>query len=116
HHDALAIAQLGGVSILALKLTKSAGILGTMAIARIAEAAGMSCYVGCMIETSLASAARPQRALAAAQRHVVDRAHRRGGRDELLRGLHDRDLARDRGLPAGSAGGGAGDVGLRAVR
>src|SRR5713101_2284403 len=40
-HDALAIARLGGVSILALKLTKSAGILGTMAIARIAEAAGM---------------------------------------------------------------------------
>ena len=32
-HDALAIARLGGVGILALKLTKSAGILGTMAIA-----------------------------------------------------------------------------------
>ena len=28
-----------------------------MAIARIAEAAGMSCYVGCMIETSLGTAA-----------------------------------------------------------
>src|SRR5262245_8552084 len=65
-HDALAIARLGGVSILALKLTKSAGILGTMAIARIAEAAGMSCYVGCMIETSLGTAAYLQVALAAA--------------------------------------------------
>ena len=65
-HDALAIAQLGGVSILALKLTKSAGILGTMAIARIAEAAGLSCYVGCMIETSLGTAAYLQVALAAA--------------------------------------------------
>jgi len=65
-HDALAIARRGGVSILALKLTKSAGILNTMAIARIAEAAGMSCYVGCMIETSLGTAAYLQVALAAA--------------------------------------------------
>src|SRR5207249_4010233 len=65
-HDALAIARLGGVSILGLKLTKSAGILGTMAIARIAEAAALSCYVGCMIETSLGTAAYLQVALAAA--------------------------------------------------
>ncbi len=65
-HDALAIARLGGVSILALKLTKSAGILGTMAIARIAQAAGMGAYVGCMIETSLGTAAYLQVALAAA--------------------------------------------------
>jgi len=65
-HDALAIARLGGVSILALKVTKSAGILGTMAIARIAEAAGLGCYVGCMIETSLGTAAYLQVALAAA--------------------------------------------------
>ena len=64
-HDALAIARLGGVSILALKLTKSAGILGTMAIARIAQAAGMGCYVGCMIETSLGTAAYLHVALAA---------------------------------------------------
>jgi muconate/chloromuconate cycloisomerase len=65
-HDALAIARLGGVSILALKLTKSAGILGAMAVARIAEAAGLGCYVGCMIETSLGTAAYLQVALAAA--------------------------------------------------
>lgn len=65
-HDALAIARRGGVSILALKLTKSAGLLGTMAIARIAEAAGLGCYVGCMIETSLGTAAYLQVALAAA--------------------------------------------------
>ena len=64
-HDALAIARLGGVSILGLKLTKSAGILGTMAIARIAEAAGLGCYVGCMIESSLGTAAYLQVALAA---------------------------------------------------
>lgn len=64
--DALAIARLGSVGILGLKLTKSAGILGTMAIARIAEAAGMGCYMGCMIETSLGTAAYLQVALAAA--------------------------------------------------
>src|SRR6266508_4109675 len=64
--DALAIARLGGVSILGLKVTKSAGISGSMAIARIAEAAGMGCYVGCMIETSLGTAAYLQVALAAA--------------------------------------------------
>ena len=64
--DALAIARLGGVSVLGLKLTKSAGILGTMAVARIAEAAGLTCYVGCMIETSLGTAAYLQVALAAA--------------------------------------------------
>jgi len=64
--DALAIARLGGVSILGLKLTKSAGLIGSLAIARIAEAAGMSCYVGCMIETSLGTAAYLQVALAAA--------------------------------------------------
>jgi L-alanine-DL-glutamate epimerase-like enolase superfamily enzyme len=54
------------VSILALKLTKSAGILGTMAIARIAQAAGLGCYVGCMIETSLGTAAYLNVAVAAA--------------------------------------------------
>jgi muconate cycloisomerase len=64
--DALAIARRGGVSILALKLTKSAGLASTMAIARIAEAAGLGCYVGCMIETSLGTAAYLQAALAAA--------------------------------------------------
>ena len=47
-------------------VTKSAGLLGTMAVARVAEAAGMSCYVGCMIETSLGTAAYLQVALAAA--------------------------------------------------
>ena len=64
--DAMLIARLGGVSILGLKLTKSAGLIGSMAIARIAEAAAMGCYVGCMIETSLGTAAYLHVALAAA--------------------------------------------------
>jgi muconate cycloisomerase len=37
-----------------------------MAIARIAEATGLGCYVGCMIETSLGTAAYLQVALSAA--------------------------------------------------
>src|SRR5262249_4746335 len=65
-HDAMTIARLGALSILGLKVTKSAGLLGTMAIARIAEAAGLTCYVGCMIETSLGTAAYLHVALAAA--------------------------------------------------
>ena len=63
--DALAIARLGGVSILALKVTKSAGLVGAMAVARVAEAAGLGAYVGCMIETSLGTAAYLHVALAA---------------------------------------------------
>ena len=65
-HDALALARAGGVSILGLKVTKSAGLLGSLAVARVAEAAGMTCYVGCMIETSLGTAAYLHVALAAA--------------------------------------------------
>jgi muconate cycloisomerase len=64
-HEALDLARRGGVSILALKLTKSGGLANTMAIARIAEAAGLGCYVGCMIETSLGTAAYLHAALAA---------------------------------------------------
>jgi len=65
-HDALALARRGAVSILSLKLTKSGGLLGSLAIARVAAAAGMGCYVGCMIETSLGTAAYLHLALAAA--------------------------------------------------
>lgn len=65
-HDALALARLGGVGILSLKVTKSAGLAGAMAVSRVAEAAGLGCYVGCMIETSLGTAAYLHVALAAA--------------------------------------------------
>jgi muconate cycloisomerase len=47
-------ACLGGPTC---KVTKSAGILGALAVARVAEAAGLGGYVGCMIETSLGTAA-----------------------------------------------------------
>jgi muconate cycloisomerase len=64
-HDAMTIARLGGVSILGLKVTKSGGLLGSLAIARIAEGSGLTCYMGCMIETSLGTAAYLHVALAA---------------------------------------------------
>ncbi|HKW92014.1 MAG TPA: muconate/chloromuconate family cycloisomerase [Methylomirabilota bacterium] len=65
-HDALALARLGSISILSLKVTKAGGLLDSLAIARVAEAAGMGCYVGCMIETSLGTAAYLHLALSAA--------------------------------------------------
>jgi muconate cycloisomerase len=63
--DALSLIRHGGVSLVSLKLTKSGGLLGSLAIARIAEAAGLGGYVGCMIETSLGTAAYLQLALTA---------------------------------------------------
>jgi muconate cycloisomerase len=65
-HDALALTRLGSVAVFALKVTKSAGLAGSLAVAGIAEAAGIGCYVGCMIETSLGTAAYLQLALVAA--------------------------------------------------
>src|SRR5258708_22364968 len=56
-HDALALARLGSISILSLKPTKSGGLLGSLAIARVAEAAGIGCYGGGMSPTSLCTAA-----------------------------------------------------------
>src|SRR5262249_58717705 len=47
--DALAIARRGGVSILALKLTQSAGLAPTMASAGISEAPRLGSDVGCLI-------------------------------------------------------------------
>lgn len=63
--DALELARLGGVSILGLKVTKSGGLSSALTVARIAEAAGLTAYVGCMIETSLGTAAYLHLALAA---------------------------------------------------
>ncbi len=64
-HDVLALARLGGVGLVSLKPTKSAGLQGAMTVARVAEAAGLGAYVGCMIETSLGTAAALHVALAA---------------------------------------------------
>lgn len=55
--DALKVTQQRAARIFSLKLTKSGGFLATKKIAGIAEAAGIPCYVGCMIETSVGTAA-----------------------------------------------------------
>jgi muconate/chloromuconate cycloisomerase len=55
--DALALVQEGAADVFALKLTKAGGPLATMKTAAIAEAAGIPCYGGCMLETSIGTAA-----------------------------------------------------------
>jgi muconate cycloisomerase len=56
-HDALALAQNAAADIFALKLTKAGGPIATMKVAAIAQAAGISCYGGCMLESSVGTAA-----------------------------------------------------------
>lgn len=55
--DALDIVRRQSADVLALKLTKAGGPWATLQSAAIAEAAGMPCYGGCMLETSIGTAA-----------------------------------------------------------
>lgn len=55
--DALQLVQHAAADVFALKLTKAGGPLATMKTAAIAEAAGIPCYGGCMLETSIGTAA-----------------------------------------------------------
>jgi muconate cycloisomerase len=55
--DALHLVERRAADIFALKLTKAGGPLATMKTAAIAEAAGIPCYGGCMLETSIGTAA-----------------------------------------------------------
>jgi muconate cycloisomerase len=65
--DAFRVASCRAAQIFSLKLTKSGGFLATKKIAGIAEAAGIPCYVGCMIETSVGTAAYLQFTVSARQ-------------------------------------------------
>jgi muconate cycloisomerase len=56
-HDAQALVTASAADMLALKLAKSGGITAIRQIAAIAEAAGVSCYGGTTIETSVGTAA-----------------------------------------------------------
>jgi muconate cycloisomerase len=56
-HDALSLAQNSAANIFALKLTKAGGPMNTLKVAAIAQAAGISCYGGCMLESSVGTAA-----------------------------------------------------------
>lgn len=55
--DALQLVQQAAADVFALKLTKAGGPLATMRTAAIADAAGIPCYGGCMLETSVGTAA-----------------------------------------------------------
>jgi L-alanine-DL-glutamate epimerase-like enolase superfamily enzyme len=57
HHDAFKLASMGACDLLNIKLAKSGGNQTATKIDAIAQAAGIRCMVGCMIETRLALSA-----------------------------------------------------------
>jgi L-alanine-DL-glutamate epimerase-like enolase superfamily enzyme len=62
--DILEIIRLKAADMVNLKLQKSGGLRGAQQLARIAEAAGMPCQMGCMIETKIGITAATHLALA----------------------------------------------------
>jgi muconate cycloisomerase len=62
-HDAIALIKKDAASIFGLKLTKAGGLLSCKRLAGFAEGAGLYCYVGCMIETGIGTAAYLQLAV-----------------------------------------------------
>lgn len=55
--DAVELVRRNAADVFALKLTKAGGPFATLKSAAIAEAAGIPCYGGCMLETSIGTAA-----------------------------------------------------------
>lgn len=55
--DALDLVRRNAADVFALKLTKAGGPFATLKSAAIAEAAGVPCYGGCMLESSIGTAA-----------------------------------------------------------
>lgn len=56
-HDALAAAQAAAADTVSLKLVKHGGPFAMRRVAAVAEAAGLSLYGGCLLESSLGAAA-----------------------------------------------------------
>jgi muconate cycloisomerase len=56
-HSTHDIVREGAADILSYKLTKLGGLARALAVYRVADAAGLGAYIGCMIETSLGTAA-----------------------------------------------------------
>ena len=56
-HDAMRVVRLGAADIINLKIAKSAGIFYSRKIADIAEAAGLECIIGSMLEGWIGTAA-----------------------------------------------------------
>ncbi len=59
-HEMLAVARAGAADVVSLKLVKHGGLLGLHKVAAIAEAAGISLYGGCLLESSVGAAAHLQ--------------------------------------------------------
>ena len=59
-HDMLAVGCAGAADVVSLKLVKHAGLLGLKRVAAVAEAAGLSLYGGCLLESSVGAAAHLQ--------------------------------------------------------
>jgi muconate cycloisomerase len=55
--EALTLIRRQAVGMFGIKLTKIGGMLSAKRLAGLAEAAGFPCYVGCMIETGIGTAA-----------------------------------------------------------
>lgn len=70
--DALRAVQLRACDLINIKLMKSGGLLGALALNAIAETAGIVCQVGTMVESSIASAAGLHLALALDNVHTVE--------------------------------------------
>ena len=67
--DAINIIRKDAASIFSLKAEKHGGLYNSKKVAGIAEGAGISCYVGCMIETGIGTAAYAH--LAASTKNVT---------------------------------------------
>jgi len=59
-HDMLDVARHAAAEAVSLKIVKHGGLIGTKAVAAVAEAAGISLYGGCLLESSVGAAAHLQ--------------------------------------------------------
>jgi muconate cycloisomerase len=59
-HDMLTVAAAAAADVVSLKLVKHGSLLNTRKVAAIAEAAGISLYGGCLLESSVGAAAHLQ--------------------------------------------------------
>ena len=59
-HDMLDVARAGAADVVSLKLVKHGGLLATHDVAAVADAAGISLYGGCLLESSIGAAAHLQ--------------------------------------------------------
>lgn len=59
-HDMLAVAMAAAADVVSLKLVKHGGLFATRKVAAVAEAAGVSLYGGCLLESSIGAAAHLQ--------------------------------------------------------